>query len=73
MSIADALPFEDGQDTIRDLTTLNAKRMIAIVRKVARAEVDQQTIVLAREITLDIKARQQRRHRENRQQRKKAA
>jgi hypothetical protein len=61
-----SLPFEDGQDTIRDLTTLGAKRMIALVRRISRGEFDQEAVIKAREIILDVKQRQQARHRANR-------
>ena len=55
-----------GQDTIRDLTTLGAKRMIALVRRISRGELDQEAVIKAREIILDVKQRQQARHRANR-------
>jgi hypothetical protein len=56
------MPFEDGQDTIRDLTTLGAKRMIALIRRISRGELDGAQ-VRAREVIQDVKRRQQQRRR----------
>lgn len=58
--------FEDGDDTIRDLTALGAKRLVALARKVSRGESGPTLEVKARGIILDIKEAQQRRRRDAR-------
>lgn len=59
-----ALPFEFGPNTVRDMTHAIAKRMMRVVRRIARGEVDPAVVVEARRVVLEVKERQQARHRE---------